>query len=91
MNLASLAYDMRAAGIKSLAIELADDAPTVSMSPMDRDTMAPPEGDPEPDLPPKDPRLCVALGCTSERGGLFGGVAAEFCREHALAKAGVKR
>jgi len=89
MNLASLAYDMRAAGIKSLSIELADETPTVPMSPIDRDTMAPPET--EPDLSPKDPRLCVSPGCTSERGGLFGGVAAEFCREHALAKAGVKR
>lgn len=90
MNLASLAFDMRAAGIKSLTIELADEgAPSVALSPIDRDTMAPPET--EPDLPPKDPRLCVSPGCTSERGGLFGGVAAEFCREHALAKAGVKR
>ena len=89
MNLASLAYDMRAAGIKSLAIELADETSTVHLSPIDRDTMAPPET--EPDLPTKDPRLCVSPGCTSERGGLFGGVAAEFCREHALAKAGVKR
>jgi hypothetical protein len=89
MNLASLAYDMRAAGIKSLAIELTDEPGGVPMSPMDRDTMAPPA---ESDLPPKDPKLCAAAGCTSERGGLFGGSAAgEYCREHALAKAGVKR
>ena len=89
MNLATLVYDMRAAGIRSLSIELseADQSPLAGLSPMDRDTMAPAE----PDLPPKDPKLCVSPGCTSERGGLFGGVAAEFCREHALAKAGVKR
>jgi hypothetical protein len=90
MNLALLAYEMRAAGIKSLALELSE-SPGSLPAPYERDTLAPGEP-PEPDLPPKDPKLCAAAGCTSERGGLFGGSAAgEYCREHALAKAGVRR
>jgi hypothetical protein len=91
MNLALLAYEMRAAGIKSLALELSESPGSLPTAHIERDTLAP--GEPsEPDAPPKDPKLCVAAGCSSERGGLFGGSAAgEYCREHALAKAGVKR
>lgn len=87
MNLASLAYDMRAAGIKSLSIELADEgAPVVPLSPIDRDTMAPPEGDP---APPKDSKLCVEGECQSEAVGILGGIGRQYCRIHALQKAGV--
>ncbi len=86
MNLASLAYDMRAAGIKSLAIELADETPTVPLSPIDRDTMAPPEAEP---APPKDPKLCVEGECQSEAVGILGGIGRQYCRTHALQKAGV--
>jgi hypothetical protein len=86
MNLASLAYDMRAAGIKSLAIELEDDVPTVPMSPMERDTMAPPEGD---QAPPKEPGTCVEGECQSKAVGILGGIGRQYCRTHALQRAGV--
>ena len=94
MNLAMLAYEMKAAGIKSLALELQDES-SLPMPPgnvVERPNPAPGDLPTERETePPKDPRLCVAPNCQSERGGLFGGIAGEFCREHALARAGVKR
>jgi hypothetical protein len=88
MNLALLAYEMRAAGIKSLAIELSDsDQPPVDR---ERDTLTPGADKPEPE-PPKDPTLCIAAGCGEKAEGLFAGRAGrEFCRGHALQQAGVR-
>lgn len=90
MNLAAIAAEMRALGIKSLALELAD-AP--SLPPNEtiagRPTLAP--GDtPPPESEPKRPEQCAFPGCGEDKRGLFGAVASEFCRTHALQKAGVK-
>lgn len=92
-TLTYLIAEMRELGIKSLALELSDDSgsPAIAYSD-DRATLAPdaspaaPETEPEP----KDPKLCVALGCGAEKRGLFGSIASDYCRTHALQKAGVK-
>lgn len=93
-----LCIDMRALGIKSLALEL-ETLPSELPSPThaddgqltqsrERDTLTP--GDPEAES--KDPKLCIAPGCGETNGGLFGGSAGgAFCRKHALARAGVGR
>lgn len=84
MNLALLAYEMRAAGIKSLALEL----DTLESPPTLADDSAP-----DTEAPPaeaKDPTLCVAVGCGEKAGGIFNGVAGQYCRAHAFAAAGVR-
>jgi hypothetical protein len=85
MNLALLAYEMRAAGIKSLSVEL--DAATVSASATNDLATLPPDA-PEPEQ--KEPNACIEPGCTNERGGIFGGIGSERCRIHALQRAGVR-
>lgn len=93
MNLALLAYEMKLAGIKSLALELSDDSsgsPAIAHS-EERATLAPgdlPPAAPEPEQ--KGENQCAFPGCGGERRGLFGGVGSAFCRNHALQKAGVR-
>jgi hypothetical protein len=87
MNLALLAYEMRAAGIKSLALELQDEPSSPPLATdEERPTLAP--GD--TDAPPKDPELCAHDGCGEKRGGIFNGVGAHLCRTHAFQSAGVR-
>lgn len=84
-----LVIEMRELGIKSLALELSENPGSPPNATIERDTLAPGESH-EPESP-KDPRLCVQAGCTSEAGGIMGGaVARQYCREHALLKAGVR-
>lgn len=91
MNFALLAYEMRAAGIRSLAIELSDsDQPSVDR---ERDTLTPgatePAEQPEP-AEPKDPTLCAVPDCGEKSGGIFNGIARHMCRTHAMQQAGVR-
>jgi hypothetical protein len=88
MNLALLAYEMKAAGIKSLALEL-DDGSRLSLPSEERATLAP-EANPDTETPPKDPELCAHEGCGEKRGGIFGGLANHLCRSHAMQSAGVR-
>jgi hypothetical protein len=92
MNLALLAYEMRAAGIKSLALELSDDSgPPAIASPDDRATLAP-DADPafvEPEFR-GDPNQCAMEGCGEPNGGVLGGKLKQFCRKHAFQRLGVK-
>ncbi len=94
MNLALLAYEMRAAGIRSLAIELSDsDQPPIDR---ERETLSPgpiiPSAGPEPSEPAekKDPALCAMPDCGEKAGGIFNGIARHFCRTHAMQQAGVR-
>ena len=93
MNLALLAYELKAAGIKSLAIEL--EQPSSQPFDLERPTLTPgdlsaEERTAEP-AESKDPTLCAATGCGEKAEGLFNGRAGrEFCRVHALQKAGVR-
>lgn len=103
MNLATLAYDMRAAGIKSLALELADDSGSPPLVFSDeRPTMAPGDIDPrntERDpgnevsdanrAEPKPPHQCLSPGCGQDNGGVMGKLKS-LCRTHALAQMGIK-
>lgn len=90
--LPQLVIEMRELGIKSLALELTDDSgsPAIAHSD-DRATLAPdnPVVD-DPDQPPKQPNQCVAVGCAADRRGIFGGIGSQYCREHALQRAGVR-
>lgn len=90
-NLPALIAEMRALGIKSLALELTDDSgsPAIAHSD-DRATLAPDNPEADPDLPPKQPNQCVAVGCSADRKGLFGSIGGQYCREHALQRAGVR-
>lgn len=91
MNLALLVYELKAAGIKSLAIEL--DQPGSQPFDPERPTLTPGDLSAEEATaePPKDPTLCCATGCGEKAEGLFNGRAGrEFCRVHALQKAGVR-
>lgn len=88
MNLALLAYELRAAGIKSLALEL-DDGSRFAIPGEERPTLAP-EANSDTEAPPKDPELCAAEGCGEKRGGIFGGVGGHLCRTHAFQAAGVR-
>lgn len=88
MNLALLAYEMRAAGIKSLAIELSDsDQPSTDR---ERDTLAPGVIEPAEPAEPKDPTLCATPDCGEKAGGIFNGIARHMCRTHAMQQAGVR-
>lgn len=90
MNLPALVAEMRALGIKSLALELSDDSGASAIAHSDdRTTLAP--GDlPEPEREQKDSNLCIAPGCGEEKRGIFGSVASDLCRTHAMQKAGVR-
>lgn len=88
MNLALLAYELRAAGIKSLALEL-DDGSRLSLPSEERATL-PPEANSDTEAPPKDPDLCAYDGCGEKRGGILGGISSHLCRLHAFQKAGVR-
>lgn len=90
MDLALLVYELRAAGVKSLAIELSTDADTLQPYGPERATLAPGATEPTEPEPPKDPKLCRAQGCGEEAGGIFGGIARHLCRAHAMQQAGVK-
>lgn len=88
-TLTYLIAEMRELGIRSLALELSDDhGLSREASTDDRATLAPDEP-PKPEAEPKAPGLCVAVGCGEEKRGLFG-VAGDYCRTHALQKAGVR-
>ncbi len=88
MNLALLAYEMRAAGIKSLAIELSDsDQPPIDR---ERETLAPGAIEPSEPVEPKDPTLCAMPDCGEKAGGIFNGIARQLCRNHAMQQAGVR-
>jgi len=82
--------EMRELGIKSLALELSENSgsPAIAYS----DGRAAPAPDAPTELEPeqKDPKLCIAVGCGAEKRGLFGSIASDYCRTHALQKAGVK-
>lgn len=91
----NLVIDMRALGIKSLALELSDDSgPPAIASPEDRATLAP------DDLPPVPPTevepefaastQCAEPGCGEEPGGVLGGKMKHLCRKHAFARMGIK-
>lgn len=88
MNLASLVYDLRALGVRSLSIEL-DEPPQSALS------SAPPEFHTSP-APPPEPETkletqCAFPGCGDDKAGLFGGsVGAQFCRKHAAQRAGAR-
>lgn len=86
-----LVIEMRALGIKSLALELSDNpgSPAIAHSGDDRAASAS-DVPAEADAPPKQPNQCVALGCSADRRGIFGGIGGEYCREHALQRAGVR-
>lgn len=91
MNLALLVYELKALGVKSLALELSDDRPT---SPPafgeERPTLAP-EATSEPEARAKPEDECSVPACTAKRAGLFGGIAGgDKCRTHALQLAGVR-
>jgi hypothetical protein len=88
MNLALLVYELRAAGVKSLALELLDEPSSPPIADEGRPTLAPDNS--EPDVPPKQPDQCIIPGCTAERRGIFGGIGGQYCREHALQRAGVR-
>ena len=91
----NLVIDMRALGIRSLAIELSDDpsSSAVAFSTEERVTLAP--GDPaaptevEPEFR-GDPNQCAVEGCGEPNGGVLGGKQKALCRKHAFAKLGIK-
>lgn len=82
----NLVIDMRALGVKSLAIEL-DGAPLGG----DRPTMLPDELQQtvEPEFR-GDPNQCAEVGCGEPNGGILGGKMKQFCRKHAFARGGIK-
>lgn len=87
LTLTYLVAEMRELGIKSLALELESPSESPPMQAQAADSA------PDTDVPPpepKDPTLCVATGCGEKAGGIFGGVAAQYCRAHAFQAAGVK-
>jgi hypothetical protein len=88
MNLALLVHEMRALGLKSLALEL-DDGSRFAIPGEERPTLAP-EANSDTEVPPKDPELCAHEGCGEKRGGIFGGLANHLCRSHAMQSAGVR-
>jgi hypothetical protein len=91
----NLVIDMRALGIKSLALELSDDsgAPAIATS-EDRATLAPDDlPPPEPPVEPEfrgDPNQCAHVGCGEPSGGILGGKQRQFCRKHAFEKMGIR-
>lgn len=92
----NLVIDMRALGIKSLALELSDDsgAPAIA-PPEERVTLAPDDLPPSPpaDIEPEfrgDPNQCAFEGCGEPRGGILGGKLPKFCRKHAFSRLGIK-
>lgn len=85
-TLADLTAEMRALGIRSLAIEL-DGPTTPTYTPSDTEIPAPAEQEPtEPDKPTTQ---CSVPGCYAPREGIFG-AALDLCATHALGAAGVK-
>lgn len=87
-TLALVIAEMRAMGVKSLALELEPVNPTYE-DPDARPTEAPPEREPDKPQPDKPLDQCAAHGCSARKGGVFGN-AVEYCQEHALTLAGVK-
>ena len=93
MNLALLAYELKAAGIKSLAIELEQpgsqpfDPERPTLTPGDLSAEAATAGEP---VEPKDPTLCAMPDCGEKAGGIFNGIARQLCRTHAMQQAGVR-
>lgn len=91
MNLALLAYEMRAAGIKSLAIEL--EQPGSQPFDPERPTLTPGDlsaAEQAEQGEPKDPALCIVPDCGEKAGGIFNGIARQLCRTHAMQQAGVR-
>ncbi len=92
MNLAILVYELKALGIKSLAIEL--EQPGSQPFDPERPTLTPgdlaaEEKASEP-AEPKDPTLCAMPDCGEKAGGIFNGIARQLCRTHAMQQAGVR-
>lgn len=88
----NLVIDMRALGIKSLALELSDDsgAPAIAL-PEERATLAPDD----PSATVIEPEFatstqCAEPGCGEEPGGVLGGKMKHLCRKHAFARMGIK-
>jgi len=90
----NLVIDMRALGIRSLALELSDDSGTPAIAPSDdRATLAPDEPETPPEVEPEfrgDPNQCAVEGCGEPNGGVLGGKQKALCRKHAFAKLGIK-
>jgi hypothetical protein len=96
----NLVIDMRALGIRSLALELSDDPSQVSPpTPSDereRETLPPGDfssPEPQPEVEPEfrgDPNQCAVEGCGEPNGGVLGGKQKALCRKHAFAKLGIK-
>ncbi len=80
-SLVSLTAEMRALGVRSLAIELE--------SPVSPTYEAPEPVELTPERPEKPSGHCVVEGCSQPREGVFG-AALEFCAVHALREAGVR-
>lgn len=83
---------MRVLGIRKLTIELEPGA-TIPAPPLDpdaRDTEPPVEAELRGLRAEKGPSVCQWDGCNNPNGGMFGGIAPEYCERHALASAGVK-
>ena len=80
---------MRALGIRKLSIELEPNGP-LAFDRSERDTEPPTVDDVALERPEKGPSVCQWEGCNAPNGGMFGGVAPEYCERHALASAGVK-
>jgi hypothetical protein len=90
--LEQLCIDMRALGIKSLALELSD-FPSSPPSQATDDARSDDDARERATLAPeiKDPSLCRESGCGEKAGGLFGGAASgAWCRKHALIRSGVR-
>lgn len=95
----NLVIDMRALGIRSLALELSDDPSPLSPSRTDereREALAPGDfSSPEAQLEVEpefrgDPNQCAVEGCGEPNGGVLGGKQRALCRKHAFAKLGIK-
>lgn len=86
-----LVIDMRALGIRSLALELSESpgSPPIALTD-ERPTLAPGDLPPETEAEPKDPSLCSYSGCGEKAGGILGGVGRHLCRMHAFQAAGVR-
>lgn len=82
--LAALAAEMRALGVRSLAIEL--DSPVLptyeAPEPTELVELAPPR-------PEKPSTHCIVEGCHQAKEGVFG-AALDYCAVHALREAGVR-
>ena len=86
--LENLVIDMRALGIKSIALELTDDGRVMAPLVDDRPTLPP---DPEVEAEfQATAGQCAEPGCGEPSGGVLGGKLPHLCRKHAFAHMGIK-